>query len=277
MQMKKLIGFRAGMFLLGAVSAPGMTATNGLQLTIQTAWPIRMELSWPSNFTHAVDLYHCEDLRTAQWDFLVAGESTTGLEAIVVTDLDSTNHTAGFYIPGDAEQDSDLDVLADDRERYIYKTDPALADTDGDGMPDGWEVAYGFNPLLYADGGFDFDADGLSNADEYQHGTEPDVSDTDTDGMPDGWEVAGGLDPLTDDSADDPDGDGVSNLAEYIGGTHPQVANVTPPDGAQGSLVFRYDDDGRLTESHLNNTSSELYTLTPAHNVTNLNVFATAE
>jgi hypothetical protein len=259
--------------LTACAGAFGMTATNGLMLTVQTAWPIRLELSWPSNFTHAVDVYACPDLRTAQWDFLVAGEATTGLEALVITDLDSTNHTAGFYIAGDAVEDTDGDILADSREEYIYKTNKDSADTDGDGMDDGWEIAYGFNPLLYADGGFDFDSDGLSNVSEYQHGTEPDVPDTDTDGMPDGWEVAGRLDPLTDDTTGDPDGDGVNNLAEYQGGTHPQIVNITLPGGATGSLVFRYDDGGRLTESHLNSTSSELYSLTPAHNVNDLKIF----
>jgi hypothetical protein len=41
-------------------------------------------------------------------------------------------------------------------------------------MPDGWEIQYGFNPLFYADGGFDRDGDGLLNRDEYLSGTDPD-------------------------------------------------------------------------------------------------------
>jgi hypothetical protein len=157
---------------------------------------------------------------------------------------------------------------------YIYGTHPKKADTDGDGMPDGWELQYGFNPLFYADGGFDLDGDGLSNANEYLYGTRPDIPDTDGDGMPDGWEVAGALNPLVDDSTGDPDGDGITNLAEYTGGTHPQIVNVTPPTGT-GRLIFRYDIDGRLMESHLNNASAELFILSPAHNATGLNVFST--
>jgi hypothetical protein len=153
--------------------------TNDLNLTILPSWPIQLELSWPSNFTHAVDVYACLDLRTAQWQFLVAGEATTGLEALVITDLDSTNHTAGFYIQGDAEQDSDLDVLADDRERYIYKTNPDRADTDGDGLEDGWEVAYDFDPLAasVADALGDPDGDGFGNLEEQYNGTFPDTPD----------------------------------------------------------------------------------------------------
>ena len=46
------------------------------------------------------------------------------------------------------------------------------ADTDGDGVPDLWEVAHGTQPLV-ADGGEDPDGDGVSNLDEYKAGTDP--------------------------------------------------------------------------------------------------------
>ena len=51
--------------------------------------------------------------------------------------------------------------------------DPKKSDTDGDGMPDGWEVTYGLNPLV-KDGGDDLDQDGYTNLQEYQAGTNPD-------------------------------------------------------------------------------------------------------
>lgn len=47
------------------------------------------------------------------------------------------------------------------------------ADTDGDGMPDDWELAYGLNPFLAADASDDADLDGLSNLQEYLSGTDP--------------------------------------------------------------------------------------------------------
>jgi hypothetical protein len=47
------------------------------------------------------------------------------------------------------------------------------ADSDGDGMPDSWEIAYGFNPDDASDATLDFDSDGLKNLDEYLAGTNP--------------------------------------------------------------------------------------------------------
>ena len=46
-------------------------------------------------------------------------------------------------------------------------------DADGDGMANGWEQAYGLDPLNAADAGMDNDGDGFSNLQEYQAGTDP--------------------------------------------------------------------------------------------------------
>ncbi|MHB8762804.1 MAG: FG-GAP-like repeat-containing protein [Deferrisomatales bacterium] len=54
--------------------------------------------------------------------------------------------------------------------------DPGVSpdlDTDGDGLPDAWEVTHGFNPNDPADGGQDADGDGLTNRQEYQLGLDP--------------------------------------------------------------------------------------------------------
>ena len=48
-----------------------------------------------------------------------------------------------------------------------------LMDKDKDGMPDEWELKYGFNPLDPNDAGLDSDHDDFTNLEEYQSGTDP--------------------------------------------------------------------------------------------------------
>ncbi len=115
-------------------------------------------------------------------------------------------------------------------------TDPTNADTDGDCLPDGWEAAYGMNPLVAntgdprMDANADPDLDGLTNLEEAAQGTDPFQPDTDGDGMDDGWETRYGFDPCThnsqtertdDDANADPDGDGLTNAEECAWGTNP--------------------------------------------------------
>jgi len=92
-------------------------------------------------------------------------------------------------------------------------------DSDGDGIPDSWEMKYFGN--LSKDGSEDSDADGLTEYYEFFYKTNPTLKDTDGDGMPDGWEVHYNLGPLIDDASGDLDGDGEPNLAEYNNGTDP--------------------------------------------------------
>jgi hypothetical protein len=69
-------------------------------------------------------------------------------------------------------------------------------DTDGDGMPNGYEAVNGLDPFTN-DAALDADGDGLTNFTEFQLGTHPTRADTDGDGMPDGFEVTHNFDPLS--------------------------------------------------------------------------------
>ena len=72
---------------------------------------------------------------------------------------------------------------------------PAGVDTDGDGIPDDYEIAHGLNPNNPVDALEDPDRDGLTNLQEYLFGTDPHNADTDGDGLTDGDEVARGHQP----------------------------------------------------------------------------------
>ncbi len=67
-----------------------------------------------------------------------------------------------------AQVDTDNDGLSDADESGTYGTDPAIGDSDGDGLPDGVEVDLGTNPLEA-----DSDGDGATDAEEYLAGDDP--------------------------------------------------------------------------------------------------------
>ncbi len=119
----------------------------------------------------------------------------------------------------DGTQDWDKDGLTEKQEHDLG-THPKKIDTDGDGMPDGWEVTHNLNPLVDDSNG-DPDFDNLTNIEEFGHKTDPRDPDTDNDEMPDGWETDYGFNPLLDDADLDPDLDDLDNLSEYLNHTNP--------------------------------------------------------
>jgi hypothetical protein len=52
-------------------------------------------------------------------------------------------------------------------------TTAEAVDTDGDGIPDVWEIAHGLNPNDPSDAALDPDGDGYTNLQEYQFGSDP--------------------------------------------------------------------------------------------------------
>lgn len=69
-------------------------------------------------------------------------------------------------------------------------------DSDGDGLPDLWELNNGLSPTLATDATLDPDGDGLNNLAEFLAKTNPKAADTSGDGISDKLAIELGLTPL---------------------------------------------------------------------------------
>ncbi len=122
-------------------------------------------------------------------DVLLAQKYLLGLQT-----LDAASITRGDMYPAGGNGKLTLsDVLL--IEKAVMGAVPVIKDSDGDLLPDAWEVAQGLDPHHAADARFDTDGDGLTNAQEYFYRTDPNVADTDGDGVSDGAEVSVGTSP----------------------------------------------------------------------------------
>jgi hypothetical protein len=135
--------------------------------------------------------------------------------ATEISTADEENRALNFVLTtsckaiGGPFPDADADCWDD-----AIDTNPAYPDQDGDGLPDGIEVAWGSNPNLA-----DTDGDGRTDLEEMvgpaQFLTNPLVADTDADGVDDGGLT---LDASGDGIPDFPDenGDGVMDAGRTV-------------------------------------------------------------
>ena len=71
----------------------------------------------------------------------------------------------------------------------VVETIPEEEDSDGDGIPDEWEIEHGLDIFDPSDAYADFDEDELTNIQEYTFGTNPNIADSDGDSVSDSEEI----------------------------------------------------------------------------------------
>jgi len=196
-------------------------------------------------------------------DFTTAGLTTDAeFENLTHTFAGDDSHSWVFSArTGGATQDLFIDDL-------VITT--GLSDTDGDGLPDSWEIFHeldeddnGENPNNNgvkgdpdqgADG--DPDMDNLTNMEEFELGTSPQLADTDMDGLNDDVESDTGIwagvsntgtSPLNPDSDNDGLADGVENPdlpwdpdnADMQPGSDPNLVDTDGDELSDGNEVLR--------------------------------------
>ncbi len=156
-------------------------------------------------------------------------------EAMIVQIISATQTALAGQGQGSTQApglDSDGDGLPDAQE-LAFGTDPQKADTDGDGINDKAEIDLRTDPTKA-----DTDGDGLSDGEEARLGTDPLKMDTDGDKLSDGDELRLGTDPRNSDSDNDKllDGD------EIAAGTNPLIADTDGDGLLDGDEIAKHTD-----------------------------------
>jgi hypothetical protein len=217
--MSTMVGGSYGLMSGTSMASPH---TAGLAALVASMYPTMSHLTWKQMILGSVEMKPAFDGKTVTGGRINARKAVSGGGAPVayfsfndggITAEDSAwandwikdfEH-AGTWVGGSGF--SSLAFL----DSYL--------DTDGDSLPDWWEIANGldpFDPSGNNGGSGDADSDGLTNWNEYLAGTNPHVADSDHDGLT--------------DKNEDPDGDGLTNLQEQNLGTDPGLAD-TDDDG----------------------------------------------
>lgn len=196
--------------------------------------PVNVQALFHENgeFVYRYDLSRAdEDLLDATWIGAAQGGATASVARVEGTHEVVCGGTTsalqrvtsmGWYrlSPEDFETaDRDGDGLPTRDEVCVHGTDPGLADTDGDGVCDGDEVARGLSPTTA-----DSDGDGFVDGSDPDPLTATSREDRDDDGLPDAYENHwfGGTNVV--DRADERDETGFTLSGKLMAGLDPTKA-----------------------------------------------------
>lgn len=150
-----------------------------------------------------------------------------------------------------AEAYNDLDGSRNDMGNTGGPNGVLSVDSDGDGMPDNWEIRYGLDPASDDSAG-DLDGDGLTNLEEYTLRTNPSRTDSDADGVDDAVEVANGDNPR--DPADHrPVADAGADASADLGETVELVGSGSDPNG--DALTYQWTLSQTPVDSQLSSAN----------------------
>ena len=159
------------------VSSPSMWTTAPEKRSLDIANYGDGEMAWTASTSDS-------------WLSISDGSEGTNSGRVVIDFSANTSspRTGTVTVTADGASNSPQDV-------HINQTE-LNTDADDDGMPNYFELIYGFDSTNPDDAQGDADGDGLSNLSEYEAGTNPVHPDSDGDCRTDGDEVDQGSDPL---------------------------------------------------------------------------------
>ena len=151
MSNRALVTSPSGMSAMTMQSMAPVTALTFTACSIDTNW-VSLEVALPEGYTNLLGLFARSNLVSGSWGFLQSTNTSLVPNPFV------------WVVPADANFLTRFFMLHD----LGYSVD-----SDGDGMPDWWEVMYGFDPFNASDAMLDTDGDGVDNLTEYLQGRDP--------------------------------------------------------------------------------------------------------
>ena len=170
----------------GAISPSAQTTADSPEMPclIPESEPGALLLTWQGMTGRTYFIQYSEDL--VHWSYVPTIEAGragaieyhfTSTSPAFFIRLRYTDQPAGDRYAADFDHDGVGNWVEIQRGMNPMVAD---SDTDGDGMPDDWELAHGLNPGDPTDADSDSDGDGLRAKDEITFGLDPRIADAST-------------------------------------------------------------------------------------------------